>query len=348
MTATKTFLVTGGAGFFGEILKKRLLDDGHRCVSVDLQTDAATHQNLRSVQTDIRDRSALTPLFEGYRFDGVFHCAAILAHDVSDKDFLWTSNVNGTQTVAELCVAHHVPRLVFTSSNCLWADPFHRPVTEEDEPHPREIYGASKWEAEKVLQKIAPRLSVAIIRTPTIIDAGRLGLLAILFEFIAEGRRVWVVGDGGHRYQFVYAPDLADACVRAMETGATGIFNVGSDSVPTVREAYQYVIDRARTGARIMSLPAWPTLPLMKVAYRTGISPLGPYQYRMIAESFEFDTSRIKQRLSWKPTVTNGEMLFRAYDFYQRHRDDLGARTDVSAHKRPARMGVIRLLKWMS
>jgi len=86
----------------------------------------------------------------------------------------------------------------------------------------------------------------------------------------------------------------------------------------------------------------------MKVAYSTGMSPLGPYQYRMIAESFVFDTTRIKRELSWSPTVTNGEMLFRAYDYYRLHRQDIDARSDVSAHKRPARMGVIRLLKWMS
>jgi len=196
----------GGAGFFGEILKNRLLAEGVRCVSIDLQQDQTVHSQLESVQGDIRDKAKFAELFARHRFDGVFHCAAILAHDVSDKEFLWTSNVDGTRVVAELSVEHQVPRVVFTSSNCLWADPFNRPVTEADEPHPREIYGSSKWEAEKVLQGFRDRLQVAIIRTPTIIDSGRLGLLAILFEFIAEGRRVWVVGGGSNRYQFVYAP----------------------------------------------------------------------------------------------------------------------------------------------
>ena len=346
--AVATVLITGGAGFFGEILKARLLADGCRCVSVDLQHDPTTHPNLETIRGDIRDKARLGDVFTRHRFDGVFHCAAILAHDVRDKQFLWTSNVDGTRVVAELCVAHRVPKLVFTSSNCLWADPFNRPVTEQDEPRPHEIYGASKWEAEKTLQGFRDRLEVAIIRTPTIIDSGRLGLLSILFEFIADGRRVWVVGGGSNRYQFVYAPDLADACVRAMRSHATGVFNVGSDNVPTLREAYQYVIDRAATGARVASLPKWPTLPAMKIAYRAGMSPLGPYQYRMIAESFEFDTSHIKQHLAWSPTVTNGEMLYRAYDYYRQHRQDIEARSDVSAHKRPAQMGVIRLLKWMS
>src|SRR5207248_4939540 len=109
-------------------------------------------------------------------------------------------------------------------------------VTEEEPPAPVEIYGRSKWEAEKILQEHAGGFDAAIIRTPTIIDSGRLGLLAILFEFIDEGRRVWVVGDGSQRYQFVYAQDLADACIRALSSTGREVFNVGSDDVKTTRE----------------------------------------------------------------------------------------------------------------
>jgi UDP-glucose 4-epimerase len=78
------------------------------------------------------------------------------------------------------------------------------------------------------------------------------------------------------------------------------------------------------------------------------ISPLGPYHYKMIAENFLFDTSRIKDRLGWRPTLTNEEMLYRAYEYYQKNRREIESRTDVSAHRQAAKMGVIRLLKWVS
>jgi nucleoside-diphosphate-sugar epimerase len=344
----KRVLLTGGAGFFGEILKTRLLQAGVSCVSVDLQHDDTRHPQLVAVQADIRDRNTLEPLFAEYRFDGVVHCAAILAHAVKDRRFLWSCNVDATKLLASLAGQYGVPKIVFVSSNCLWADPFHRPVTEDDLPQPREIYGQSKWEGEKILLAHRDKVKPIIVRTPTIIASGRLGLLAILFEFILEGRRVWVVGRGENRYQFIYAHDLADACMRAMDGNVEGIFNVGSDSVDTLRGVYQTVIDRAGTGARVVSLPRWPTLPLMRVAHKLGLSPLGPYQYRMIAESFVFDTTKIKAALGWTPTLTNGEMLFEAFDYYRRHRDEINRRTDASAHKQAASMGVIRLLKWIS
>jgi nucleoside-diphosphate-sugar epimerase len=341
-------LVTGGSGFFGGVLKRRLLDDGVSCVSLDLHPDADVHPALISVRGDVRDTALLDSLFARHQFSAVFHCAALLAHDIDDRDLLWSSNVDGTAAIAEAAKRHGNPRIVFISSNCLWASPFNRPVTEADVPAPVEIYGQSKAAAEESLLRITGGENVVILRTPTIIGSGRLGLLSILFDFILEGRRVWVVGAGDNRYQFVYAPDLAEACVLALAPHAQGIFNVGSDHVPTLRDTYQYVIDRAGTGAVVTSLPRGLALAGMRVAHAAGLSPLGPYQYRMIAESFVFDTGRIKTILGWRPTLSNGEMLFEAFDYYRRHSGDIGRGADVAAHKQRARMGVIRLLKQLS
>ena len=86
----------------------------------------------------------------------------------------------------------------------------------------------------------------------------------------------------------------------------------------------------------------------MKAAYYLGLSPLGPYHYKMIAENFLFDTTKIKAELGWRPTLTNQEMLWRAYQFYCDNRAQIETRTNVSAHRQAADMGAIRVLKWIS
>lgn len=343
----KTVLVTGGAGFFGEVLKKQLLEQGFNVVSIDLEKDYFKHPNFTAIQGDIRDQKTLEKLAKKYKFSAVFHIAAILAHAVKDKNFLWTSNVDGTRNVAEMAKKHGIKKVVFTSSNCLWGESFDRPVREDDEPRPVEIYGVSKLEGEKILLEYKDFNSV-IFRCPTIIDAGRLGLLAILFEFIDEGRKVWVVGGGRNKYQFIYAQDLADACIKALGYNKTAVLNIGSDNVKSFRDIYNYVIKKAGTKARVANFPRWIAIPAMKAAYALKLSPLGPYQYKMIAENFVFDTSKIKRELKWKPTLTNQEMLYKAYQYYHDNLDDIKNRSDVSAHKQAAKMGVIRLLKWVS
>lgn len=343
----KTILVTGGAGFFGGVLKRQILEDGNRCISVDIVPDEDSHANLRKEQVDIRHRAELDRIFASERVDGVVHCAAMLAHGSEDERGLWSSNVDGTRNVAEAMRQACVRHLVFTSSNCLWGESMGRPVLEDDPPNPVEIYGRSKLAGEQVIREYTDLVSV-IIRCPTIIDYGRLGLLAILFEFIDEGRKVWTVGGGHNRYQFIYARDLANACLLALDYPESETFNIGSDDVTSLWEAYEYVIRNARSKSRVASLPKGPAIAAMKLAYYLRLSPLGPYHYKMIAEDFTFDTSRIKRRLGWKPTMTNDQMLWRAYEYYARNRKEIESRCDVSAHRKTARMGVIRLLKWVS
>ena len=117
--------------------------------------------------------------------------------------------------------------------------------------------------------------------------------------------------------------------------------------MPSLRETYEYVIARAGTGARVARLPKAPTLLFMRAFHSLGLSPLGPYQYRMIGEDFMFDTRKIEDAMGWRPTMGNERMLWRAYEFYCRHLDSLDGE-GRSAHRRPSRMGIIRLLKLVS
>jgi UDP-glucose 4-epimerase len=345
-------LVTGASGFFGGVLKRRLLAEGFAVTNIDLVRDEdAGAVGLTSVQGDIRDAGLLKRTFAEHKFGAVFHCAAMLAHDVKDDTLLWTSNVDGTRRVAEAALAAGVTRFVNISTNCLWAEGFGRPVTEADVPAPVELYGRSKLQAERELETLRekhPELRVVTLRCPTIIDSGRLGLLAILFEFIEDGKKVWVVGDGSSRYQFIYAQDLATACLMCLNYENSNLFHIGSEKVPTMRAMYKSVIGAAGSKSRVASLPRGPAVGVMKLAHTLGVSPLGPYHYRMIAESFVFDTQRIRAELGWKPTLTNEEMMLRAFSYYSENRRAIHARTDVSAHSKAAPMGIIRLLKWMS
>ena len=124
--------------------------------------------------------------------------------------------------------------------------------------------------------------------------------------------------------------------------------SLDTTEVKSFREVYGHVIARAGTGARVASLPKAPTLLAMRLAYALKLSPLGPYQYKMIAEDFVFDTRRIKAELGWRPTLTNEDMLYRAYDYYHRNRREIEGRRGVSAHREAAKMGIIRVLKWIS
>jgi UDP-glucose 4-epimerase len=342
-------LVTGGAGFVGGILKRHLLQHHYDVTSVDRVPDPSWHPRLTRITGDLRDPWLVNSVFERAGYDAVFHCAAVLSHGTPlHENDLWASNVSATRMLAEACRDHGVPKLIFTSTNCLWGGNQGHAVSEDEPPAPAEIYGESKLAAEQILRRYTRYLDVVILRCPAIIDRGRAGLLTILFESIRNGEVLWVVGDGGNRCQFLYAEDLVQACMAALQPGESGVFHLGASGVMPLRELYQAVIDVAGSSSKVRSLPSRPALAAMRLAHRLGVSRLGPYPYRMIAEDFLFDTARIEERLEWRATLTNEEMLVLAYRSYLVRRQEMGLPRHVFARSKSAPMGLIRLLKWVS
>ena len=344
----KKYLITGGAGFYGSVLKESLIKDGNFVVSIDLEKDDFVNEKFIGIQGDIRDLDLLSKICNEYRFDAIFHCAALLAHEVKNKNDLWTSNVDGTRNMVEFAVKNGCNKLIFISSNCLWGHNFDYSVKEDEQPNPVEIYGKSKLEGEKILFEYKEKVNSVIFRSPTIVDEGRLGLLSLLFEFIDDNKKIPLVGNGKNKYQFIYAKDMVEAMKLALNYDKTTIFNIGSENVKSFNEVYNYVIENAGSKSKLFHFPKSLMIFAMKVCFFLHISPLGPYQYKMISSSFVFDTTKIKEVLKFTPTLSNEEMLYKAYMYYHNNRKEIEERTDVSAHKKNAKMGIaIKILKWM-
>jgi nucleoside-diphosphate-sugar epimerase len=343
-------LVTGGNGYFGRLLLPALLERGFSCVSIDRCEGMPLDPRVEFIRADAADLEALQAAAKRGRVDVVFHLASQIDFAVRNQRSLFHNNVESTRAVARFAKTNRIAKVIFTSSNSVYlGNHLERPITEADPPIPTDEYGASKVESERILAVCAGDFDAVSIRCPNIMDAGRLGMLSIFFDFIREGRKCWVLDAGKTRHQCIYAKDLIDACLKAVEHSRSDVFNIGSDNVPTIREMYQQVIDRAGTGARVASLPAWLALPAMKFAHRLGLSPLGPYQFRMLTLDFVFDTTKIKQQLGWAPTLDNSQMLYRAYEYYLTHRQEILKSDDLSANRQAInRLGVIGLLKLIS
>jgi nucleoside-diphosphate-sugar epimerase len=340
-------LVTGGAGYFGGLLARFLLDRGIAVVSLDRLDDPEPNARLTYAKADLRRPEEVASVLARHGpFDVAFHCAALMGHEKPSRQELWESNATGTGILADACIAAGVRKLVYTSTICVYGRAYDRPVAEDEPVCPVEEYGRSKLEGERLLRERAGRLDSDCLRCPTIVSAGRLGLLAIFFEFVREGRRIYLVGDGSNRYQFIDAVDLAEACLLAARAPGSHIYHVGSDNVKTLREVYEAVIREAGSTSRFVRLPGRPATMALSLLHRLGLSPLGPYHSRLIAGTFVFDTSRIKADLGWRPTRTNDEMLCDAYRYFREReakRDD-----SLSAHRQGAKMGILRLVKWLS
>ena len=206
-----------------------------------------------SFVADIRDAASVAKAVAGV--DVVYHCVAQVPLG-RDPALQRAVNVDGTATLLDACATAGVGKVVHLSSSAVFGIPASNPVRRDTVPRPAEPYGAAKLAAEwACLRAAAGGLDVSIVRPRTILGHGRLGIFAVLFDWIADGADPFVLGDGSNRYQFVHADDLASLCVQAAARPGPAIYNAGTDRFGTMREAIEQVCAHAGTGSRVRSLP---------------------------------------------------------------------------------------------
>lgn len=344
MTGPGTMLVTGGSGYFGSVLVDAALAQGWKVRVFDLnppdpRLDGA---GVEYVAGDIVDREAIREACRG---------ADVVMHNVAqvplarDRELFWSVNVVGTGNLLVAARDAGVTKVVNTSSSAVFGIPESNPVTEETPVRPLEAYGRAKVQAEMLCHDaVAAGLDVTIVRPRTILGHGRLGIMGALFELVADGAPVFVLGDGSNRYQFVHASDLASACLLAAGRPGPAVYNVGAAEMGTMRETLQALVDHAGTGSRVRSLPKGPARIAMRALGAPGLAPFAPYHWLLYGESLWFDISRARGELGWEPRHSNASMVVESYEWFLAHRADLDG-GNRSTHQSPARLGVLAVLK---
>jgi nucleoside-diphosphate-sugar epimerase len=338
-------LVTGGAGYFGDLLTRKLLERGYFVRILDINLPVDHYAGTEVVQTDIRDPARVLAACQG--IDVVFHNAAQVAIAIN-KTSLWSVNRDGTKNLLESCARHAVKKVIYTSTSAVYGIPTTNPVTEETSLAPVEEYGKAKLAGETLCRESAQKgLDVSIVRPCTIMGHGRLGIFQILFEWIYQGKNIPVLNDGKNIYQFVHADDLAEACIQASTFKGGDVFNCGADRFGTMREALQHLCNHAGTGSKVKSLPLWPMVAAINISAALGISPLSAYHASMYGRSFYFDIAKARSRLGWSPRYSNNEMLVESYEWYLANRAAVLAGTGVaSRHRSAAEQGALKILHW--
>jgi nucleoside-diphosphate-sugar epimerase len=220
-------LVTGGSGYFGTTLVRALLETGRDVRVLDLVDTDDRPPEVGLVLGDICDPSAVARSVEGVA--EVYHNVAQVPLARDEKAFQRV-NIEGTGVLLAASRDAGVRKVVHTSSSAVFGIPASNPVTRDTPPHPVESYGRAKLEAEQLCHRaVAEGLDVSIVRPRTIVGHGRLGIFGILFDWIADGAAVPVLGNGDNRYQFVHADDVARACLLAAERPGPATFHIGAE-----------------------------------------------------------------------------------------------------------------------
>lgn len=339
--------ISGGAGFLGLHLSRRLLADGHTVRSLDLAPldDAALERSVDELRGDIRDGRRAAELVDGA--DVLVHAAAALPIQAA-RESIRSVNVDGTATILAAALQAGVRRVVLVSSTAVYGVPERHPIHEDDPLVGVGAYGASKIEAEAVCHAFGQRgLEVTIVRPKTFVGAERLGVFEILFDWIREGRRIPILGDGSNRYQLLAVEDLVDAIVRCFDADIAGeAVNVGAGEFGTVRADLQALIDHAGSGSRLRPVPARPAELALRALELARLSPLAEWHYKTAHKDSFVSIQKAQSLLGWEPRLSNADTLIETYDWYLAHRDEL--RGAGVTHRVPWNQQALGVLKRLS
>lgn len=345
MKPNKNVLVTGGCGYFGELLVKQLIAKKYNCFVYDISNPTYKVDGVKYILGDIRNAHEVLSACKD--MDIVFHNVAQVPL-AKDRNEFESVNVTGTKILLEAALQTKVSKVVYTSSSAVFGVPKENPVTENAIPEPGESYGKAKYDGEILCNEYVDRgLDVTIIRPRTIIGHGRLGIFQILFDWIREGKNIPVLGDGSNIYQFVHADDLAVACIKAGDLPGPDVFNCGAMEFGTMREVLEDVCTHAKTGSRVVGVPKKLFVNLMKFSSYLSISPLAPYHALMYGESMYFDTSKAISKLDWYPVYSNKQMFIQSYEWYLNNYKKVHEQTNASHHKSALKQGVLKMLGWL-
>ena len=244
-------LVTGGAGFIGSHLVKKLVREGETVTVLDnLSTGRienldplSTEDRLRFFDGDIRDRENVKRCVKDA--DRVVHLAAIASVPYSIRKPVETHEVNveGTLNVLQACREHGIEKLVYASSCAVYGEPKFIPVTEEHQFSATSPYAESKIASEAYCQIFREKhhLQTVCLRAFNVYGANQYnsnygGVITQFIDRLKKQQAPIIYGDGEQSRDFIHVDDVVETITRIirMPNNSDGTYNLGSGRATTI------------------------------------------------------------------------------------------------------------------
>jgi UDP-glucose 4-epimerase len=305
------YLVTGGAGFIGSHVTRRLVGDPDARVVVFDNLCSGSREHLADVMDDgrveivigdLKDLDALVAAAEG--IDHAFHFAANpdIAKAMADPSVDFWEGTYLTQNLLEALRRNGVPRLAYASGSGVYGDVGELPVVEDMPLRPVSPYGASKLGCEALIGTYCHMFGMRALALRFANVVGPRQTHGVAYDFIrrlrAEPGHLEIMGDGTQSKSYVHVDDVVDALLGLFppdDGPALDVFNIATEDYLTVREIADMVAER---------------LGLSGVDYRLGDEPRG---WKGDVPVVRFDSGRARAR-GWSNQRTSREAMAAAIE----------------------------------
>jgi len=315
-------LITGGLGFIGSNLARRLVELGAEVLLVDslipdyggnLLNIADIEEQVRVNITDVRDEHGMNYLVRGQ--DIIFNLAGQVSHLDSMRDPHTDLEINcrSQLSILQACRKYNPGvKIVYAGTRQIYGRPQYLPVDEKHPLEPTDINGVNKLAGEWyhiVYHRVYGLRTVSLRMTNTYgprmrVKDARQTFIGWWLRQIVEGQELQIFGDGRQIRDFNYVDDVVEALVLAAAAPAAEgqVYNLGGDEPINLLDLAELLIEINSGGSyRIVPFPA--------------------DRQRIDIGDYHGDYTRIRTQLDWQPTVSLREGLERTIAFYRRYRE---------------------------
>ena len=310
-------LITGGLGFIGSNLAKRLVANDHEVIIIDnlmkdyggnLYNISNFKQKITLHFCDIRDVNSIKNHLN--HVDIIFNLASQIGHHFSiknpieDLDINTVAQLNFLELIKEICPD---ALIVYTSTRQIYGPPKYKPVDEKHPINPPDVNGINKFAAEQyhlLYHKIYNLKTIVLRLTNTYgprmrIKDARQTFLGIWIRNLIEGKKIQVFGTGKQLRDFNFIEDVIDALLSCTnnENAIGRIFNIGSNEVISLSNLANDIC-KYKEGSR------WELVPFPEEKKSIDIG------------TYYTDFSLAKKYLNWSPKTNLKEGLKKTFDFY--------------------------------
>lgn len=232
--------VTGGSGFIGSRLVKKLVERGYDVASIDINGSVEVAEGYKFIKCDLLDFSSAKSALHG--FDAVYHLAGCVLESVRKDPFTGSAiNVDITRNVLEACRVNRIGKVLFASSFYVYDGISDKMVVNEETPLSTlnmELFGATKAFGESLLKEYRKKygLNYVILRYGSAYGLGNCSNVVKAFleaGWSKQPLEVW--GHGKRRNQYTYVDDLAEGSVLAIDK-VDEVYNLISPEETSIRE----------------------------------------------------------------------------------------------------------------
>lgn len=319
-------LVTGGTGFTGKALVKRLLDEGNEVVALDYKEGHKTEQ-LRSwgakvVIGSVTDKDVVKEAMAGVQ--AVQHLAAAFRELNVPNSYYTEVNVEGTRTVLDAAVEAGVGKLVYCSTCGVHGNVDNPPGDENGPINAADYYQQTKYDAEPVVKEYHRNgLASTIIRPAAIYGPGDPERFYMIFKRVGSGSFP-MFGSGKTLYHPLYIDNLVDALMLAMQPGVGDgeEYLIADEEYLSIEDLVTKVGQAMQVDLKIRHFPIAPLIVaghvFEKVCKPLRIAPpIFPRRVDWFRQNRAFSIEKAKSQLGYKPAVGIDEGLKLTYEWYR-------------------------------